>query len=140
MRVCLLLACLGATACASLAPRISEDASSRALLAYEDLSGILARAELGQYRRPASHADALDTYVTIITRVETAAFAVATAPAAGPAMEARDALGRLISACVEQVRLLSDLHRDFGITPASGATQPVRVTCDAATRALASGQ
>lgn len=140
MRLLLTCACMFLAGCASLVPPVDDKTIDRTTAAYETLSEVLARAELGQFVEPATHAQTVEKYVTILSQIETAGFEVGSTRASGSAQEAREALSGLISACVAQVRAMSDLHRDFGLKPETGSTQPVRVTCDAATRALAAAR
>lgn len=127
------------SACSIFAPPYVEEADARATEAYEVLSKILAKADLGLLRSPSTFNDYADDYATVISKFETAAFSVGGAPSgenSTPLAQAKTSLNVILQSCLNLVKLFSKEHKEFGIVEGSGTVQPVRVSCDQAVKAI----
>ncbi|MEL7114269.1 MAG: hypothetical protein AAGP08_01545 [Pseudomonadota bacterium] len=138
MRAVLILCTFLIAAC-EIIPRYNSEADTLITGAYQDISTILAKADLGAFTSKSSFAGEIDTYASIIGKLETAKISVGNKTPTNsrqPAAKTGATLDSIIGDCITQVKAFSDDHRDRGIIPGIGATQPVRVACDAAARAI----
>ncbi|MCG3267161.1 hypothetical protein [Yoonia sp. I 8.24] len=127
------------SSCSFFAPAYVEEADTRATEAYETLSNILAKAELGELSDPETFAASVDSYALIISKLETAAFSVGGTPTeetSQPRDEAQSSLNAVIQSCLTLVKLFASEHETDGIVVGSGTTQPVRISCDQAVKAI----
>ncbi len=122
----------------SVTPQLNKDLAKLATKSYNDLSTLLAKAELGALRSNSSFDKSVDNYAAIVSGYETVRLYVGSSnPQDNSAVGASSStLGRLIDICLQQVKFLAEAHKASGIKPGSGITQPVRVSCDAATRSI----
>lgn len=139
MRLRLLALVLMITGCDALAPSFDAAANTRVTSAYQSISEILAKAELGAFTSKSSFAGQIDAYAGIISALETAKLTIeGDAPSNEklPAFKANQLLVGIIEGCLSEVKSFSALHKEFGIPASSGATQPVRVACDETVKAV----
>ncbi len=125
------------TACALFAPPYDATLDQKTTAAYEGVARLAAQAELGVYADKASYAGAVNTYADIQGALAVAAVRAATAPTAGKvAVQARDATVGFIKGCSAQVSGLANLHKTYGVTPGTGATTAMMISCDQAAKAV----
>ena len=124
--------------CDALVPAFNADADRRVVDAYQQISEILAKADLGALTSKSSYQGELDTYASIISQLETAKLSVQSTGPTGdsPAAKSNQLLIDIIDACLTNVKTFSQMHQQFGIQPNVGATQPVRTTCDQTVKAV----
>jgi len=119
--------------CDVIAPSYDAQADSRVVNAYQQISEILAKAELGAFTSKSSFSDQINAYASIISQLETSKLSIeGDAPKNSklPSAKANTLLVGIIDGCISEVKSFSQLHQKFGIPANSGATQPVRVACD----------
>jgi hypothetical protein len=124
--------------CSTFAPTYIKDADSKATVGYEELSVLLAKADLGAFEARSSYAEQVDKYAGVVSKFMVArlAFAQSGGGAGITRAEAATTLDALIGNCIQLVELLASEHEAAGIVPRTGATQPVQVGCDAAVKAI----
>ena len=123
--------------CAAFAPPYQAEADRMATESFAATSELLAKAELGEFVTPQSYPPAVDTYAKAISGMETARLLASTGGTATEAAETAKATQlAVIDACLANIKSLAGLHRSGGLIPGTGATQPVRVACDQAVRAI----
>jgi hypothetical protein len=130
--LCVLAAC-------SQNPQFRMNMADQAYTALNELYVLLAMAELGTLRSPASFTGMADTYAVIIGGFQIGGLIAAGRPQ-GPASDRPDDLDKTIPRCVDQIRRISDLHRTSGISPSSPALKTVRASCNAAARSVAANE
>ena len=137
MRRLVLIVPFLAMGCDVLAPAYDPDADRRMLGAYQEISGILAQADLGALSKPSSYPAEIPTYASIISQLETAKLSLggASAKPGSAAARSQDALISVVNGCITEVKSLAGFHQASGIIPNAGITTPVRVACDAAVKA-----
>ncbi len=124
--------------CDALVPAFNADADRRVVDAYQQISEILAKADLGALTSKSSYQGELDTYASIISKLETAKLSIQGSGPTGnsPAASNNALLVSIINGCLSNVKTLSQMHQQFGIQPNVGATQPIRTACDQAVKAV----
>ena len=130
-------ATLVALAACSQNPQFRMNMASQAYGALNELYVLLARADLGTLRAPASFADQAESYAVIIGGFEVAGLLAAGRP---PGREPSEDLAATIGRCVDRLRRMSDQHRTAGIAPRAPITSAVRTGCDAAARSVAADE
>jgi hypothetical protein len=123
-------------ACAMFAPRYDATLDLKTTGAYELVAGFAASAELGSYTEKDSFEAIAPQYANAQAQLAVAKLRAATLPTQGKAAEkARDLLVALIQGCSDRVGSFARQHAAFGIQPASGATEPMMISCDQAAKA-----
>jgi len=138
MRRFLLILPLLFMGCNVLAPAYNADADQRVVDAYQKISELMAKAELGGLTAKSSYSTELNTYAGIISQLETAKLSISGGGPSGdsPAAKANTLLVNIIDGCLSNVKAFSQMHQQFGIQPNIGATQPVRTACDQTVKAV----
>lgn len=122
--------------CTLFYPRFDPFVSNQTAAAFEEVSELTSAIELGKYGTAESFDGAIDSYASIDAKLATAALRIDTLTApTGPSRAARDGIKAQIEGCRARVKALADIHKATGVPPGVGATQPVLVSCDQATRA-----
>lgn len=122
--------------CAMFAPRYDATLDTATTGAYQQIAGFAAAAELGSYTDKASYQPTAPQYASALAQLSVAKLRASTLPTQGKAAEkARGLLAGLIQGCSDQLTSFAKMHQMFGIQPASGATQPLMVSCDQAAKA-----
>lgn len=122
--------------CALFAPRYDPALDQSVTGAYQSVARFAANGELGTYEDKSSFAATAPQYADAEAALAVAKLRAATLPVQGkPATHARELLVKLIQGCSDQVASYAQQHKQFGIQPASGATQPMMVACDQAAKA-----
>ena len=116
-------------------PAYSADAAKSGNAAFETISVLLAKGELGALQSSASYPNSVNQYASAISQLETAAFTIEQSNS-GRIVVGAEALSSLISNCINLVKKYAEAHKMYGIKPNSGINQPVRVGCDAAVSAI----
>ena len=123
-------------ACAMFAPRYDATLDQKTTGAYELVAGFAASAEMGSYTDKASFDGVASDYASAQAQLAVAKLRAATLTTQGKAaVKARDLLVGLIQGCSDRVGGFAAQHKAFGIQPATGATQPMMVSCDQAAKA-----
>ena len=124
--------------CNLIAPAYNADADQRVVDAYQKISELMAKAELGGLERKASYQTELNTYAAILSQLETAKLSIqGTGPTRdGAAAKANSLLINIIDGCLSNLKAFSQMHQQFGVQPNIGATQPVRSACDQTVKAV----
>lgn len=123
-------------ACAMFAPRYDATLDTTTTGAYQMIAGFAANGELGTYSDKATYDATAPQYAQALSQLAVAGLRAGTLPVGGKrAVTARDLLVKLINGCSAQVTSYAKMHKQFGIQPASGATQPMMVACDQAAKA-----
>ena len=124
--------------CDVLAPAYNADANQRVVDAYQQISELMAKADLGALTAKSSYQTELNAYAAIISQLETAKLSIQGSGPTGdsPAAQANGLLVNIIDGCLSNVKAFSQMHQQFGIQPNIGATQPVRTACDQTVKAV----
>jgi len=124
--------------CNLLTPAYNADADQRVVDAYQKISELMAKADLGALQSKSSYQTELDTYALIISQLETAKLSIGGQIPSGdsPAAQSGKLLINILDGCLSNVKAFSQMHQQFGITPNIGATQPVRTACDQTVKAV----
>lgn len=141
-RSTLIAALLSVSGCSAFAPAYVRDADTKATSGYEELSVLLAKAELGAFEDNSSYADQVDEYASVVSKFAVAklAFAKSGTGSGVTRAAAANSLDILITNCISLVEGLADEHELAGIVPKTGTTQPAQVGCDAAVKAIRATQ
>lgn len=123
--------------CALFAPPYDATLDQKTTAAYESVAKLAAQAEMGLYQDKATYDATVNTYADIQGALAVAAVRAATAPTAGKrAAQARDMTVGFIKGCSAQVSGLAALHKAYGVSAGTGATQAMMVSCDQAAKAV----
>ena len=125
--------------CDAFAPPFNADANNRVVDAYQEISELLAKAELGAFQSKSSYRGEIGSYASIISKLETAKLSLLGSAPTGdetPAARANTLLVNILDGCLTNVKSFSQLHQQFGIIPNTGTTQPVRTACDQTVKAV----
>jgi len=133
----LIVAATLAVAACSQNPQFRIASANRAYDALEGLYVLLAKAELGALRSPASYAGSVDDYAAVIAGFQTGRLLDAGRPDAAAAAES---LSAGIARCVDDVKRMSAVHKAGGVAPGSAEIPRVRASCDAAARSVAASE
>jgi len=127
--------------CSFFAPAYVKEADTRATEAYQEISNIMSRAELGALEDKSTYSEYIDNYANAISLLETASFSIGGTPdddAQDLLAKSLQNLNAVLNICISQVKIFASEHEEFGIDPSSGIIQPVRVSCDEAVKAIRS--
>jgi hypothetical protein len=129
------------TAC-SQNPQFRANVANQAYGSLSELYVLLAKADLGALRSPASFGGEVDSYAQIIGGFEVGRLMVAgRRPGLSRSRAAAfDDLDAAVKRCADQVGRMSDMHRRAGIAPGSETIRTVRASCDAAARLVAASE
>jgi hypothetical protein len=127
-------AMLALLAACSRNPEFRTSVANRAYGSLGHLYTLMAKADLGALRSPASFAGEADGYAAIIGGLEMSRL-LSPAPASPT-----DDLGRAVGRCVAEVRRMADQHRTAGLAPGAAVVGTVRSSCDAAAAAAAANE
>ncbi len=129
------------TAC-SQNPQFRMNIANQAYSSLSELYVLLAKADLGALRSPASFGGEVDSYAQIIGGFQVGRLMVAGRPAGSARSKAAalDEIDAAIGRCAAQVRSMSDVHRSAGIAPGSDTIRTVRASCDAAAQLVAANE
>ena len=138
MRRFLLIMPLLLMGCDVLTPAYNADADQRVVDAYQKISELMAKADLGALTSKSSYQTELNTYALIISQLETSKLSISgQVPGGdGPAAQSGKLLINILDGCLTNVKAFSQMHQKFGIQPNIGATQPVRTACDQTVKAV----
>lgn len=138
MRRLLLILPILLMACNALVPAFNAEANTRVTDAYQQISQLLAKAELGGFQSKSTYQGEINSYAAIISQLETAKLSLQGSGPTGdsPAASANTLLINILDGCLSNVKAFSQMHQQFGIIPNTGATQPVRTACDQTVKAV----
>lgn len=125
------VACVQLSACAYFEPTYPEPVVQSFSAGYEDVSELVAAADLGSMEEPVSYAEYRKTYEEALGRLEAARTWVkrqAESDRDIPATEAARLMLAQMNGCVENARAMARMHQEQGVVAGSGISN-VRTSC-----------
>ncbi len=115
-------------------PQFQMANANRAYGAFSELYVLLAKAEIGAFRKPSSFAGAVDSYAEVMGGFEIGRLLGRDRP------ESTAALQGPVDGCIAELRSMAGMHRASGIDPDAPILQSVRSRCDTAALAIAENE